>query len=102
MKIAIIGFGLEGQAAYDYWHTDNRLTICDRDSAVKMPEGVATRLGTDYLNGLDRFDLIVRSPNVHPNDIVKANSSEILTKVTTNTNEFLRVCPTKNIVAVTG
>ena len=42
------------------------------------------------------------APTIHPKDIVAANGPEILTKVTSNTNEFLRVCPTKNVIGVTG
>ena len=67
-----------------------------------MPEHVESKLGQDYLSNLDRFDLIVRSPNVHPRDIVLANSPSVLDKVTTPTNEFMSVCPTKNIIGVTG
>ena len=44
----------------------------------------------------------MRSPSVHPGDIVAANQPEILQKVTTVTNEFFHVTPTKNLVAVTG
>lgn len=102
MKIAILGFGLQGQSAYTYWHADNDITICDHKEDLRPPEGVSTQLGADYLHDLDRFDLIVRSPLVHPDDIVAANSPETLEKVTTVTNEFFRICPTKNIIGVTG
>ncbi len=69
-----------------------------------MPNGISKRLGESYLEGLDKFDLIVRSPSVHPRDIIKNNPGAvaILNKVTSNTNEFLKVCPTKNIIGITG
>ena len=102
MKIAILGYGVEGQAAYEYWAADNDITICDRSSDIAVPSGVATRLGEHYLADLDQFDVIVRSPNIHPRQIDEANSPDILVKVTSNTNEFLRVCPTANIIGVTG
>ncbi len=102
MKVAILGYGLEGQAAYEYWREGNEITVCDRNEAVNLPDGVALQLGTDYLKGLDTFDVIVRSPNIHPRDIVAANSEAVLTKVTTNCNEFFRICRTKNIIGVTG
>jgi UDP-N-acetylmuramoylalanine--D-glutamate ligase len=103
MKIAIVGYGLQGQSAYDYWGNDkNDITICDIDPSLKTPPGVKTQLGDDYLQGLSQFDLIVRSPLVHPTDILKANSADILDKITSNTNEFLKVCPTKNVVGITG
>jgi UDP-N-acetylmuramoylalanine--D-glutamate ligase len=105
MKIAILGFAKEGQAAYDYWNRDgNGITICDQNAAVETPSGAQTQLGIDYLNNLDRFDLLVRTPALHPSDISTANieSPDILSKVTSITNEFFRVSSTKNIVGVTG
>lgn len=101
MKIAILGYGAQGRAAYDYWREGNEITVCD-GRVVEVPTGVQTRFGEDHLRGLDDFDLIVRSPIVHPRDITAANSPAILDKVTTVTNEFFRVCPTKNIIGVTG
>lgn len=103
MKIALLGFDVEGQAAYEYWNQpDNKITICDRDAEKVVPQGVHSQLGDHYLKNLDHFDLLVRTPGLHPRDIVAANSPAILDKVTTVTNEFLRVCPTKNVIGVTG
>lgn len=103
MKIAILGFGVEGHSAYNYWKSsENEITICDQNQNASTPVGVSTRLGSNYLSDLDGFDLIVRVPGLNPNDIVQANSPEILNKVTTSTNEFFRVSPTKNIIGVTG
>jgi len=102
MKIAIIGFGLEGRAAYDYYAAGNEITVCDQNAELTLPDGVSGRLGDDYLAGLDEFDVIVRSPFVHPRQLVEANSPDILMKVTSNTNEFFKVCGSKNIIGVTG
>lgn len=98
MKIAIIGYGIEGQAAYDYWRCQGDITICDQQSDVAVPNGVTAQLGNDYLTGLDAYDVIVRSPFVRPDAIVVADRS----KITSCTNEFLRVCPTRNIIGITG
>jgi UDP-N-acetylmuramoylalanine--D-glutamate ligase len=102
MKIAILGFAAQGQSAYEYWKTDNEITICDADPHKVVPEGVASQLGPDYLKGLDRFDLLVRTPVLHPRDIIAANSPDIVRKITTVTNEFFAASPTKNIIGVTG
>ncbi len=102
MKLAIIGFGLEGRAAYNYWRAGNEITVCDQNTSLQLPNDVNSRLGETYLADLDSFDLIVRSPHVNPKAIIKANSSAITDKVTTNTNEFLRICPSPNIIGVTG
>lgn len=105
MNIAILGYGKQGQSAFEYWkQADNNITICDIDPSLTLPKGVHSQLGDDYLKSLDRFDLIVRSPKTHPTEIVRANPDAvgILNKVTTNTNEFMSVCPTKNIIGITG
>lgn len=103
MKIAILGFGLQGKAALEYWvRPENELTVCDTNQ-VDVPEGVQTVFGTDYLNNLHEYDLIIRSPGLHPQNIIDNNTDhpEVMDKVTTVTNEFFRVCPAP-IIAVTG
>jgi UDP-N-acetylmuramoylalanine--D-glutamate ligase len=103
MRVAILGYAGQGQSSHQYWEAlGHDITICDRDTSIK-PDGKAhLQLGADYLHNLDQFDILVRTPALHPRDIIAANSPEILSKVTSNTNEFLRVCPTKNIIGVTG
>src|SRR3546814_10048897 len=48
--------------------------------------------------------LLIRTPVIHPRQIQEANSEapDILEKVWTNTNEFLEVSPSRNIIGVTG
>jgi UDP-N-acetylmuramoylalanine--D-glutamate ligase len=102
MNVAILGFDVEGKASYDYFKArGDQLTICDQNPAVEVPDGAAAQLGESYLDGLDRFDLLVRTPGLHPNAIL-AKNPEVAAKITTATNEFLRVCPTKNVIGVTG
>ena len=102
MKIAIIGYGLQGVSSYKYWREGNDITICDQNNIENAPKDASLQIGDDYLENLDQFDLIVRSPSVHPRDIINANGQDITKKITTNTNEFFKVCPTKNIIGVTG
>jgi UDP-N-acetylmuramoylalanine--D-glutamate ligase len=101
MRIAVIGYGKQGQAAVEYWGKDNDVTVCDQNEHLELPDGVEAQLGPGYLDDLDRFHLIVRSPVIHPRDIAEANGERILKKVTTVTEEFFRVCPA-NIIGVTG
>lgn len=102
MKVAILGFNLEGVASYDYYSTKgHEITICDRSTEVEVPEGTDSQLGDNYLDNLDRFDILVRSPGLYPQDILDKNP-DVADKITTQTNEFLEVCPTKNIIGVTG
>lgn len=105
MKIAILGFAGQGRSAFEYWNTpDNEITVCDKDETAEVPEDATTVLGPKYLENLDKYDLLIRTPALHPREIVKANPAapEILSKVWTVTNEFFKVCPTKNIIGVTG
>lgn len=105
MKIAILGFAGQGQSSFDYWNTsENQITVCDQDETISLPADVQRRLGENYLEGLNEFDLIIRTPSINPRDIVAANAndSQILDKVWSNTNEFFKVCPTKNLIGITG
>lgn len=103
MKVAIIGYGEQGRSAYEYWSAAGaEITICDKNQVTQLPAGVDQQLGEFYLQRLDRFDLIVRSPIIHPTELIAHNQPDILSKVTTNTNEFLKVSPSRNIIAVTG
>jgi UDP-N-acetylmuramoylalanine--D-glutamate ligase len=101
MKIAILGFDRQGRSAYDYWGPGNDITICDRNPETVVPEGAEAHLGDSYLDNLDDFNLIIRTPGLHPKQIVAANNERILRKVTTVTEEFFRVCPAP-IIGVTG
>ena len=98
MNIAILGFGLEGRAAYDYWGTSHSITVCDQNPDLEVPAGVASQLGDDYLSNLGAFDLVVRSPQIHP----KLLTDVAPTNITSVVCEFIRVCPSRNILAVTG
>lgn len=104
MKVAILGYGDQGRSAYEYWTLGgHEITVCDANTDLKLPEDVKRRLGADHLRNLHDFDLLVRTPILHPRDIVAANPDhpEILGRVTTVTNEFMRICPAK-VLGVTG
>lgn len=102
MNIAIVGFGIEGLAAFRYYaRPDNHITICDQDVTKQIPPNVANQLGATYLQNLDKFDVIFRSNGINPDLILRLNPS-VADKITTSVNEFLRVSPTKHIIGVTG
>jgi UDP-N-acetylmuramoylalanine--D-glutamate ligase len=102
MKVAIVGFETEGKLSYEYWRAKGaEITICDQNPDKEIPDGVATQLGDGYLQSLDRFDVIVRTAGLNPNLIMAANAG-VEAKITTAINEFLRVCPTQNVIGITG
>ncbi len=105
MKAAILGYGRQGKVAYDYWkRMGYQVTICDQNIDLKVPFGAHKQLGEAYLHNLKSYDLLIRTPGIHPQAIARANPQDpaILERVTTVSNEFMQVCPTKNIIGVTG
>ncbi len=95
-KVAILGYGVEGKSAYAYWsNLGAEITICDARADLELPDGVKSQLGANYLEGLDSFDLLVRSPGIRP-DMIKSD-----VPVTSVTREFMAKCPAL-IIGVTG
>lgn len=102
MNVAIIGYGLEGESALHYWQKQGAdITICDQNPGATVPTGIAARLGENYLDNLDQFDVIMRSAGI-PAEVILAKNPTVKQKITTVIDEFLRVSPTKNIIGITG
>jgi UDP-N-acetylmuramoylalanine--D-glutamate ligase len=102
MKVAILGYDTEGKVSYDYYKAlGAEITICDQKTDISLPEGAAGKLGEGYLQDLDRFDLLVRTAGLPPHLISEANPG-VVSKTITAVNEFMRVCPTRNVIGVTG
>ena len=99
MKIAIAGYGVEGEENYKYWSADpnNDITIADgRDiPSHPLPEGVPTQLGDGALEHLEGFDMVVRTAGLAPHKIHTDG------QVWSATNEFFAKCPAP-IIGVTG
>ena len=102
MKVAILGYDVEGRVNYDYFAGQgHELTILDRKTDIEVPEGADSVLGDNYLDNLDRFDLIVRTAGLPPAKILEPNPG-VADKITSHINEFFRATPTRNIIGVTG
>lgn len=102
MRVAIIGFSIEGVSALRYYQKQGAdITICDQDEKKIIPEGVSAHLGEHYLDNLDSFDVIARSAGILPS-VILADNPTIANKITTTIDEFLRVCPTKHVIGITG
>ena len=83
-KIAVIGKGIEGQSSAKYLKKHGAdVTILDE------------KQGKDYLQNLDKYDFIVRSPGVKP-ELLK-NAKEITSQI----KLFFDLAPCK-IIGVTG
>jgi UDP-N-acetylmuramoylalanine--D-glutamate ligase len=97
MKIAIVGYGAEGQANYRYYSKDlsHEITIFDQNPGLVVPEGIPSVLGPDAFEQLADYDLVLRSPAIPPYKL-RTNG-----KIWSGTNEFFAKCPADSI-GVTG
>lgn len=98
-SICIVGFGVEGKDALDFFRHKQCKEIVVVDEKAELPKGldgiefVKKRL--DEFN-FDKFDVIIRSPGIHPKRLINAKGI-----VTTCVNIFFEENKSKTI-AVTG
>jgi UDP-N-acetylmuramoylalanine--D-glutamate ligase len=108
-KVAILGFGVEGQATANYLSSKNiPFAICDKknkeDFGKAHPDylNFELNLGDDYLNKLSEFDYIIKTPGISPLikeiQLAVGNGAQIISQI----ELFFSVSPTKNIIGVTG
>ncbi|OGZ00703.1 MAG: hypothetical protein A3A43_00720 [Candidatus Liptonbacteria bacterium RIFCSPLOWO2_01_FULL_56_20] len=69
MKIAILGFGREGQSLFRFLRKEPRfrtaeIWILDKNERIAIPRGARTQTGKNYLADIARFDAVFRSPGV--------------------------------------
>lgn len=103
MKIALIGFNMEGRSSYEYFLARGHdLTIHDQNDTIIVPVGAKSVLGERYLNGLNTYDLVVRTAGLPPRLLFEVCPELDPKKVTTQINEFFKASPTSNIIGVTG
>lgn len=96
MRVAVVGYGIEGKSSCHYWQAlGHDMTVHDAKTDLELPTGVHSVLGEHYLQRLDDYDLVVRTPALMPDKLAT------ITPITTATNEFFRVCPVP-IIGVTG
>ncbi|MEO8691337.1 MAG: UDP-N-acetylmuramoyl-L-alanine--D-glutamate ligase [Candidatus Saccharimonas sp.] len=98
MKVVIAGYNVEGKASLKYWlNLGAEMAIADEKTAIaEAPDGVPLILGAEAFSRLGDFDLIIRTPGVHPKKLADYGD-----KVWSATREFLKACPAP-IIGVTG
>lgn len=99
MKVALLGYGLEAQSAYNYYvnlHPDAEFVIYDNAASPKMelPKGATFHGGMTDFHDIDA-DIVVRTPAISPD---KVSTRGVVTSVT---KEFFDVCQ-RPIIGVTG
>ena len=98
MKIAIAGYGVEGQESFRYWSKlpENEVTIVDeKGTGAPIPEGIPSIVGPDAFKQLEGFDLVIRTAGLSPSKIATSG------KIWSATNEFFEKSPAP-IIGVTG
>ncbi len=109
-KVAVLGLGIEGMDAVRYLSKQGaQTTILDRKNENELENynelianhQITAHLGPNYLENLDRFDVIFRSPGIKRNlpEIKAAEDRGV--KITSTTIEFFDKCPSP-IIGVTG
>ncbi len=103
-RIAILGFGREGQDTFLFLRKlFPQKTIGVADVKYKIPntkykiQNVKWHLGKNYLQSLKNYDVIIKSPGIP----FKILPKSILKKITTQTEIFFDNCP-GIIVGITG
>ncbi|MFO0970814.1 MAG: UDP-N-acetylmuramoyl-L-alanine--D-glutamate ligase [Candidatus Saccharimonadales bacterium] len=97
MKVAIAGYGVEGEASCQYWLDKGaEVTVFDEKMpSHPLPGGVDSVIGTDAFERLEGYDMVIRTASLRP-DKIKTDG-----KVWSATNEFFAKCPAQ-IIGVTG
>lgn len=106
MKIAILGFGQEGQSLLRFLKKhrdfqDSEIWILDKNPKAKIPRGLKKQTGTHYLKNLAQFDLVFRSPGIPYNlpELKRARAKRV--KFSSATKLFFERSPAR-IIGVTG
>ena len=74
-KVAIVGFGIEGKSTYNFIRRYSKmpLTIIDKKEIELKDNNVYIVSGDNYLDDLEEYDLIIKSPGISFLNIKKDN-----------------------------
>lgn len=101
MKIAIVGYGIEGRALARYFAKHKHdITICAKEDLgghIKKHKW-SSKIGQRYLENLHEFDVVFRSPGVA---FLKKELNPVRGKLSSMTRYFFDKCPCP-IIGITG
>lgn len=109
-KVAVLGLGIENLALAHYLiGRGEDVTVCDRRTATQLGErfhtlataGVDFRLGPDYLDRLEDFMVLYRSPGLPLFQPELEEAKQHGVEITSAIRLFIRLCPCP-IIGVTG
>lgn len=99
-KILILGFGREGQSTLSYirkYLPEKELTVADKNALNIDDSFVKTICGEGYLDCINGFDLVMKSPGISFRDVEVDSDTEITCQV----DLFLRFAECRK-VGITG
>jgi UDP-N-acetylmuramoylalanine--D-glutamate ligase len=108
--IAIVGFGREGVAILKFVKAQkefkkHEIWILDKSTKIKLPRGTKGQFGENYLENLERFEYIFRSPGFHFLNPALQKAIKKGSKVSSATKLFFDYAKKKHpakIIGVTG
>jgi UDP-N-acetylmuramoylalanine--D-glutamate ligase len=109
-KVAVLGIGVSNKPLIRYLASlGAKIRACDKKSREEIGDicnefenmGVDLRFRDSYLEGLDEFNIIFKTPSIRPDipELVCAREKGVT--ITSEIEEFVRYCPAK-IIGVTG
>ena len=111
-KICLLGLGIENYALLKFLFKHKvkaDITVCDARAKAELAKRygacthkVTCKLGKKYDKNLDKFDIIFRIAGypLFTKNIIKAMIKGV--EISSATKLFFALCPTKNIIGVTG
>ncbi|MBQ1812699.1 MAG: UDP-N-acetylmuramoyl-L-alanine--D-glutamate ligase [Bacilli bacterium] len=100
-NVAILGFGREGKSTYKFirkYLKEQVLTIIDQKDFEIDDNNVIKIVGENYLDNLNIYDLIIKTPGISLKDV---DISKIKNKITSELELLLEV-NRKNTIGITG
>ncbi len=84
-SIAILGFGVEGKSTLNFLLANNftfkKLSVLDADENLQIDAGVHLHSGENYLEHLDEFDIIFKSPGIPYSPALQAYEDKMTTQM---------------------
>lgn len=107
-KILILGFGREGKSTYNYirkylndkkiYIADMQEDLLDKNEFLKKDNNIECICGKEYLNGLENYDIIIKTPGIA---LVNMDITNFKDKIKSQLDLFLEFCDNKTI-GITG
>ncbi|MFA5420830.1 MAG: UDP-N-acetylmuramoyl-L-alanine--D-glutamate ligase [Patescibacteria group bacterium] len=112
-KIALLGLGIENQELLKILLSENKdlnVCVCDKRNKKELKKilgdlkikNLSFKTGDSFNNGLEKFDILFRSPGwpISCPGVQKALEKNV--ELSSPMNVFFNLCPSKNIIGVTG